>query len=361
MRQDLRKWCSQCQKCFLTNAKAIDTPPLRPRCAARPFQVIGVDLLEMGMTTSGNRYIVAVIDLFTKYLGAYPVADKKAETIAEVIFSRWICEGGRWLECILLDRGGGFENAVVFALCEILQIKQEFTKGYCPRENGLTERANGTIVRMLKKKTMVATEWNRILPSVVYAYNASPHLATSESPYFLVHCHDPKYPSSVIPREHLSPYDVDYDQYKSQLLAGLKLARECIKEHSEKYRNTMKSNYDRRWKTAVSQVFYTGDRVYMKVPTEKRRATHPKPTFDWKGPYRVLNASANSALITLIGGNEEPVRIQFDHLVKIPPDIDDTQSQTFKSKRFLDNRLPLSWYLPSSRPGSEVLSREAVV
>ncbi|KAL6723932.1 hypothetical protein Aduo_018883 [Ancylostoma duodenale] len=231
----------------------------------------------MGLTSRGNRYIVTVIDHLTKYLGAYPVPDKKADTIAEAIFSRRICEGGRWPECILSDRGGEFENAVVTALCEILQIKQDFTNGYCPRENGLTERVNGTIVRMLKKKTVTPTEWDRILPSVVYAYNASPHAATAESPHFLVYGYDPKYPSDVIPREHLSPYHVDYDNYKTEFVNGLALARACIAEHAEKYRTAMKQQYDRRFKTAASQVFHTGDRP---VPSEKEKSAHPKLTFD---------------------------------------------------------------------------------
>ncbi|VDO11451.1 unnamed protein product [Haemonchus placei] len=207
----------------------------------------------MGITTRGNRYIVTVVDHFTKYLGAYPVPDKKADTIAEVIFSQWICIGGRWPECILSDRGGEFENAIIEALCEILKIKQDFTKGYCPRENGLTERVNGTISRMLKKKTVVPAEWDRILPAVVYAYNASPHSATGESPHFLVYGRDPQYPSSVIPREHLSSYQVNYDDYKTELLAGLKLARECISERAEKYRTAMKNSYDKRWSTNKSE------------------------------------------------------------------------------------------------------------
>ncbi|KAK6056865.1 hypothetical protein COOONC_05627 [Cooperia oncophora] len=100
----------------------------------------------------------------------------------------------------------------------------------------------------------------------------------------------------------------------------LKLARECS------LRNTAfnGNSYDKQWKRGKSQTFQTGDRVYMKIPAEKGKASHPKLTYDWTGPYRVLEASRNSALITLIGDNEEPLRIPFDHLVKVPPEIDDT-------------------------------------
>ncbi|EPB77503.1 integrase core domain protein [Ancylostoma ceylanicum] len=236
----------------------------------------------MGLTSKGNRYIVTVIDHFTKYLGAYPVPDKKADTIAEVIFLDLP-------ECILSDRGGEFDNAVIAALCEILQIKQDFTKGYCPRENGLTERANGTIVRMLKKKTVTPTKWDRILPSVVYEYNASPHAATAVNPHFLVYGYGPRYLSEIIPREPLSPYHVDYDNYKTEFLSGLTLAGACIEEHAKEYRAAMKQQYDRRMKTAASQVFNTGDRVYMAVP-KKRKKKEKREVYTPKVGIRVEGA-----------------------------------------------------------------------
>ncbi|WKY07926.1 hypothetical protein Q1695_007431 [Nippostrongylus brasiliensis] len=335
MRQDLTKWCKECQQCFLTNAKAPNIPPLKPLVVQRPFEIIGVDILEMGLTSSGNRYILTVIDHFTKYLGAYPVPDKKAETIAEVIFNQWICMGGRWPECILSDKGGEFENALMASLCEILQIQQKFTKGYCPRENGITERVNGTITRMLKKKTTDSTEWDKILPTVVYAYNASPHSATGESPHFLLYGHDPRYPSSTIPRDQLSPYMVDYDDYKTNLLRGLKMAREWLAENAASYRTRMKEQYDKRWATHKTEALKVGDRVYVRVFTEKGKAAHPKLVHDWQGPYRVLEVSQNSALVTLIGENEEPVRVPFDHLIKVPAEIDDTpvKGKTRRGKR----------------------------
>ncbi|PIO70142.1 integrase core domain protein [Teladorsagia circumcincta] len=207
MRQDITRWCKECHKCFLTNKIKPNVPPLKPSFSTRPFQVINV--LEMGPTSSGNRYIVTIIDQFTRYIGAYAVPNKKAETIAGVLFSKWICEQGRWPDSIMSYRGTEFENSTTKALCSIMDITQRFTKGYCPRENGLTERVNGTISRMLQKKTVVPSEWDKILPQG----------------------HDPHYPSDVMPTTELSPNLVDYDQYKTEFLNGLKLARECIDEY----------------------------------------------------------------------------------------------------------------------------------
>ncbi|EYC17457.1 hypothetical protein Y032_0030g2059 [Ancylostoma ceylanicum] len=213
MRQDLAKWWRECRSCFLPNTKAKNTPPLKPIVTTRPFEIIGVDVLEMGLTEGGNRYILTVVDHFTKYLGAYAIPDKEAETIAEVFFSDWICMNGRWPKTLLSDRGNEFENSIMKALCEIMGIEQKFNEGYCPRENGVTERVNNTIVRMLQNETVVPTMWDRLLPPIVYAYNTTQHRATGESPHFLLYGWDPGYPSAIIPPEQLSPYTTDYDTY----------------------------------------------------------------------------------------------------------------------------------------------------
>ncbi|KAL6738907.1 hypothetical protein Aduo_012403 [Ancylostoma duodenale] len=91
----------------------------------------------MGLTERGNCYILTVVDHFTEYLGAYAIPDKKAETIAEVIFRNWISMNGRWPKTLLSDRGNEFENSIMKVLCEIMGIEQKLAKRYYPRENGL--------------------------------------------------------------------------------------------------------------------------------------------------------------------------------------------------------------------------------
>uniref|UniRef100_A0A0N4W5T3 Integrase catalytic domain-containing protein n=1 Tax=Haemonchus placei TaxID=6290 RepID=A0A0N4W5T3_HAEPC len=209
-----------------------------------------------------------------------------------------------------------FENAVIEALREILKNKQDFTEGYYPRENGSTERVNGTITRMLKKKLSFAVGQNFASRSICILL--IPTLDNGRKPPFLFG-RDPQYPSSVILREHLSPYQVNYVDYKTELLTGLRLARESISERAEKYR------------TAVKAAMTKGGAP--KSLSRKREVSISKLTHEWRGPYRELEASDNSALITLIGENEEPLRIQFDHLVKVPSETDGTPIRGNTSRR----------------------------
>ncbi|KAK6059828.1 hypothetical protein COOONC_02519 [Cooperia oncophora] len=89
----------------------------------------------MGLTSTGYSHVYH----FTKYLGAYPIPDKKAETVAEALFSNWICGCGRWPAALLSDRGSEFENS-------LWELSKNSPRGTAPGKNGITEKANGTIV-----------------------------------------------------------------------------------------------------------------------------------------------------------------------------------------------------------------------
>ncbi|KAL6743631.1 hypothetical protein Aduo_016651 [Ancylostoma duodenale] len=332
MQQDISKWCKECKNCFLANNKTRKIPPLKPFTVTKPFEVIGVDVLEMGRTRNGNRYLVVVVDHFSKWLEAYPVETKSAENIAKGIFKRWICEGGRWPRTIHSDRGKEFENSVMNALCEVAGIHQSFTKGYNPRENGLTERANQTLIKMLKKKEGITTEWDELVPHVLYAYNITPHEATNESPFFILFGFDPVYPSNVIPQDEVSPYCIDVDDYRRELMTGMKTTYDIVRENNERYRQNMKAQYDRVNRVGNTSLPEVGDRVFMRLPAEKSKSRFPKLSSDWSGPYRVLESTETSALITDINGNSEPIKVQHDILVKIPPTIDNKPLVT-KTKR----------------------------
>ncbi|VDO30591.1 unnamed protein product, partial [Heligmosomoides polygyrus] len=61
----------------------------------------------------------------------------------------------------------------------------------------------------------------------------------------------------------------------------------------------------------------------MKIPTEKQSFSNPKLANPWEGPYRVIEVSDNSALVTLINVDRDSVRVPFDSLKKLPPGITD--------------------------------------
>ncbi|VDO75569.1 unnamed protein product [Heligmosomoides polygyrus] len=115
---------------------------------------------------------------FLQFGGAYAIPSKNAETAARVFLERWVSEGCRQPKTILSDVGGEFDNKMMEELRAIMEIEHVFTKGYNPRENGVTERFNRTLIGMLRKKVRVPSEWDKMLPYCVFAHNTTVHEAT---------------------------------------------------------------------------------------------------------------------------------------------------------------------------------------
>lgn len=44
-------------------------PPLKPIITSELFEMIGIDVLEMGLTSAGNLHNLSVVDHFTKWGG----------------------------------------------------------------------------------------------------------------------------------------------------------------------------------------------------------------------------------------------------------------------------------------------------
>jgi hypothetical protein len=42
----------------------------------------------------GNKYILTIMDAFTKYSETVAIPNKEAETVADAVFTKWICRYG---------------------------------------------------------------------------------------------------------------------------------------------------------------------------------------------------------------------------------------------------------------------------
>ncbi|KAK6020570.1 hypothetical protein OSTOST_13773 [Ostertagia ostertagi] len=117
---------------------------------------------------------------------------------------------------------------------------------------------------------------------------------------------------------------LEYDQNKTDDLEWIEACTGLSRRTRLEVPSSAKEWYDRHWKTEKSTKFKAGDRVYVHVPTEKGASKHPKLIVPWSGPYRVIAATSNSATVTEIGTDKEPIQVPFDHTVKVPASIDDS-------------------------------------
>lgn len=105
MRADVHRFCRSCLVCASRKGTGRPIrPPLTSIPVGGPFHKVGVDVLQLPLTTSGNRYVVCFLDYLTKWIEAFPVSDQRAETIAHLFVENVVCRHGVPEE-LLPDRG----------------------------------------------------------------------------------------------------------------------------------------------------------------------------------------------------------------------------------------------------------------
>ena len=285
-----------------------------------------MDLMDLGRSRDGNRYALTVIDSFTKLGGAYPLKDKKADTVARVFMERWALEGGRVPKVIQSDNGSEFINEVMKTIVDLFLMERRTSLAYHSRANGVTERFNRTIQDILRKLVSDEGEWDLALPYATYAYNNSPHEATGESPFYVAYGRDEPMPVGGVPVKE-SKYVYSVDEYKEQLTRMMGRVKEVVKGRLERDRELMKERYDRKYEQNRKRLPVPGDRVYMKVETEKGASANPKLVVEWRGPYRVLEVGETTAKIKAIHDEELRV-VQFDLLRMVPVEADNREVTT---------------------------------
>ena len=186
MRNDVHTFCRSCLVCSSRKGtRRTCKPSLQPIPVGGPFHRLGVDVLQLPLTTRGNRYVVVFMDYLTKWPEAFAVPDQKAETIARLLVNEIICRHGIPEE-LLSDRGTNFLSSIIQEICLLLGVKKINTSGYHPQTDGLVEKFNSTLTNMIAKSCDICDrDWDDYLPCLLFAYRVSVQHSTNESPFFL--------------------------------------------------------------------------------------------------------------------------------------------------------------------------------
>ena len=122
MYRDAMKHANNCPQCAIVEGTGRkQKPPLTPIPTQHPFQVIGVDIMELPLTTKGNRYLIVFQDLFTKWPMVYPASDQKTERITRLLVEEIIPFFGV-PEALLSDRGTNLLSYLMRDVCKMLGI-----------------------------------------------------------------------------------------------------------------------------------------------------------------------------------------------------------------------------------------------
>ena len=128
-----------------------------------------MDYLTLEPAKGGISNILVITDHFTKYALAIPTRDQTAKTTAEALYNNFILHYGIPTK-LHSDQGANFESQIIKELCQITGTIKSRTTVYHPMGNGITERYNRTLLRMLGTlQEAQKKDWKKYVPSLVYA------------------------------------------------------------------------------------------------------------------------------------------------------------------------------------------------
>ncbi|MBA3569363.1 MAG: DDE-type integrase/transposase/recombinase, partial [Pyrinomonadaceae bacterium] len=175
MYADVQRYTETCVDCLTRKSPTGVAPSgkMQPIITKKPFEIVAMDGYgPLPLSNKGNRYILTVGDLFTKYADAIPLPDLEAKTVAQALISRVILRHGA-PDKILTDRGSNFNADLSTKIYELFNVKKTSTTAYNPRCDGQVERFHRTLADMLSMFVDKHTQadWDEYLEFVMHTYN----------------------------------------------------------------------------------------------------------------------------------------------------------------------------------------------
>ena len=251
--------------------------------------MIGMDFVELDVSTSGNRYALVFQDYLSKWPEVYALSNRRAEIVAKCLQDLAWRHGVP--NKIIHDRAAEFLADVLQETAELLGVRQLPTSGGHPQTDGLVERFNRTLKQMLTKLVKKGGHnWDELLGPVLLAYRTTPHASSGMSPFYLLYGRNPQLPSQLNFQAPVVRYPVKETEYGKELEVQLKQARRVAQQNICKKQKEQKRYYDQKSKEVELQV---GDLVMLK--------TEPRFKLDrsFKGPFVVKSLTTTNGMIKL--------------------------------------------------------------
>ena len=288
MNADVRSFVRQCYTCASKKSPTKRRrAPLQQYVVGEPMQRTALDILgPLPETERGNKYVLVVGDYFSKWIEAYPVPDERAETVAQKLVMEYVCRFGVPVE-LHSDQGRNFKSQVFGEMCKVLGINTTRTTPYNQKCDGMIERFNRTLLSMVAvmiEPHKRQRDWDEKVALATFAYRATPHESTGETPNMLMLGREVFLPLDLMTRvaSDMDEGDIQSD-YAYQLREGMRFAHDRAREHLRNSTRRQKKYYDQK---TSPMMLTTGQFVWLHNPSRKKGLS-PKLQRRWEGPYLI--------------------------------------------------------------------------
>ena len=307
MRLDIEQHLAQCLSCAEHKGTTQTAPILEYPLPAGPFDVVGIDLLQLPRSIQGSTYVLVCVDHFSRFTVLAPLPNKTATTVAHALVSHLICPYTT-PRVLLSDNGTEFKNQVLRDICTQFGIKQTFITAHHPASNGLVERTNRKILDVLRHLAGRFHEtWEDWLSHVATSINSSINSSTGKTPHYILYGAEKRLPYDLLTHSPGPLYSPD--DYSKVQLHCFQTIHASVKQHLKLSREEM-SQKQHTHATPVSLA--VGDSVMKRAPG---RSCKLSPKFS--GPYLITaKCHGNKFTITDVTNNTSEI-VHSDRLKKV--------------------------------------------
>lgn len=294
MFRDVQTFVRQCQSCQLRKTRPHRYGYLHPISVKEPWEVVGMDLFgELPTTSRGNRYVLVMIDHFTKWPEVIPLRRIDALTIANCLHKHLICRHGCPRK-LLTDRGAQFMSQVVIFLCKRYGISKVFTTAYHPQGDPQSEafmKVLGNTLSVLSQERNA--DWDEFTDSIAFACRTAVHPTTRYTPFYLNHLREAKFPfdreveAEIGPIPNFGGPNLEESRFKV-----MQSVRRQVHELIRDSQNSSKVRYDRN---RLESPLAIGDLALVQKPP----GLVGKLDNRWSGPFEVEQISSDGLVHTL--------------------------------------------------------------
>jgi hypothetical protein len=348
MRTDLKYHCRMCDMCFRCKptTKRLRAPLVRYPVGA-PMQRMAIDIAgPFHPSEQNNRYILVVMDYFTKWACLIPIPQHDAKTCAKALVEEVFCRIGIPAE-IHSDQGREFVSETFEECCKMFRIEKTKTTPWRPQSDGMVERMNRTVGQMIRQYVAHnQKDWDAWLPLCSLAYNSSTHCSTGYTPFYLMFGRELRIPIELVlpppdfeATEGIDDDEVDHVHFAARLRQTLKHVYAFARDNLNQAAVLQKRQYD---KTSVDRKLEPGQGVWLYNPKRQKGRT-PKLDIPWEGPYTVLRVRRGILVDIQLNRHTKPKVVHIDKLAPVRKPFDGSWIEHIpkKGRGAADSDLPM--------------------
>lgn len=208
LRQDVARYVAHCQVCQQVKYDQKKPAGLHgaQRCTNRPWETICADLQgPFPRSSKGFKYLLVVVDNFTKYSLLFPIRAATAEIVAKHLEENVFLVYGT-PSYLICDNGSEFTGAKVKKLASRYKVKILYNASRHPQANP-SERTNRTVISMIRAFVKDNhRDWDKHIAELGFALRTAKNETTGYTPAFLNFGREPRISGE---EENGDPGDVD--------------------------------------------------------------------------------------------------------------------------------------------------------